>query len=161
MEAVYSWAAAVIFCAVAASLTEILTNGTKAEKTVRLVLGAFMLCAAVIPAASAAAPSDIEIPDITKLDTDNREITELGEKLLEERISELVQHTLEEKEILPQSVNTKAITDESGQITGLKAEVILERSQTDKSSLASEIIRSELGLECEVKISQTGGSSDG
>lgn len=151
MEGINSWAAVVTICAVIACIVEIMTSNTKTEKSVRMVLGIFMLCAVIVPIAdvireigAADFSSDYEFEA-----SDSMREAEMD--LLCSQLKDLTEKTLSEKDIYPLSTDISIKTDDTGSIESIYADITLDRNSAQNAAAAEEIIRTELGFECSVK----------
>lgn len=151
MDAVYSWAAAVTICSVIACIVEMLTSNSSMEKTVRFVLGLFMLCVIIAPLTSV-------VQGIGGIDFDmkyeyecNDDMQETQIKLLQNEIGQLVEKTLAQSGIKPLVTEIKMDIDDSGNIDSVKADITIQQADAEKAAKAEEIILTELGIECTVK----------
>ncbi len=153
MENLYSWALCVTICAVIACLTEMLTSDSKLEKTVRMVLGGFMLCAVIVPLIDAVnTVKEIEleaVPDYSSEENmNNAEIDMLKKELMI-----LLNTTLQKKGIEPLSAEISLETDDSGNIEKISADIVLSSADAEKKLTAEETVQTELGMECNVVLS--------
>ncbi len=152
MESMTGWACALIVCALMASLTDWLTQDTSLSRTVRFVLGGFLLCALVFPMGSAVreagaalssfseVPREPELPDMTKLE----------KEVLKEKLSEGVREALSQEGIYPESVEVELTVTDTGDITRLKAAVVLPEDAALSCLRAETLLRDHLGMEAEV-----------
>ena len=148
MNGLSAWALSVSICAVIACIVEMMTADTKLEKTVRFVLGAFMLCAIIIPVGNI-------ISDFSGVNFDNQMTNNISDSfneqkisMLKNEISTLVLTTLSKENIYPQKVEVNMDISEDNCISMVSVTVMLDKKDREKAVKISEIIRSELGLEC-------------
>ena len=154
MEGIFSWATAVTVCSVIACIVEILTGNSSLDKTVRFVLGIFMLCVIITPLINTAA--QIVNTDITaeyEYNESNDEKKEAQIKILKSRLQKLVEKTLAENDIEPLvTLITISIADDSS-IESIKAAITLQNTDAEKAADTEELIRSRLGIECSISVS--------
>lgn len=148
MNSFSGWAAAISICAVICTIIEMLISDSKLEKTVRFVLGAFMLCAIILPIGEMISEfSDIDINQTIETDTDER-FNEQRQEILEKQIVSLVDSTLAEKNIYPQKTEVSMDIDEDLSISMVSVTVVLEKKDVEKANIVTDTIKTELGLEC-------------
>ncbi len=153
MEGVYSWATAVTVCSVIACIVEILTSNSSLEKTVRFVLGLFMLCVIIAPIMSTVTQfGSMDFETEYKYDEDYDGMKEAQVKILKSEIGRLVEKTLTENDIKPIVTLITVDIDENDSIESIKAAVTLENADKEKAATAEELIRNKLGIECSVSI---------
>ncbi len=153
MEHLYSWALCVTICAVIACLTEMLTSDSKPEKTVRMVLGGFMLCAVIVPLIEAVNTfKEIEPETIPEYSSEeNMKNAEIN--MLKKELMILLNTTLQKKGIEPLSSEISLDTDDSGNIGKISADIVLSSFDADKKLTTEETVQTELGMECNVQLS--------
>lgn len=148
MSGLSGWAAAISICAVICTIVELMVSDSKLEKTVRFVLGAFMLCAILMPIGDMVAEiSDIDFSQTMTESTDEK-FNEQKKKLMENQISSLVSNTLAEKNIYPQKTEVSMDIDESSGISMVSVTVILKKEDAEKANTVTDTIKTQLGLEC-------------
>lgn len=152
MEAIYSQAAAVVICSVIVSMIDLLVSGTAMQQTVRHILGAFMLCALLLPVSSAA----VEISQINFHSDSAFEQTDQMQKMqisfLELQMKELAEQTLVENGITPYRTIVHITLTDSEMIDHIDAEIMLFGSDAEKQIKAESILREKLGLSCDITI---------
>ena len=150
MESVSHWALGVCICSVTACIVEILVSDTRLEKNIRLVLGAFMLCAVVLPLGSLV--SDITAPDISGEIYSDTSLPEMISGQREEYIGsvleELIKKKLSDKGITPAEVEVKTDIDDSMSISIITSEITLSRKDSKRAAEVSRFIKNETGIEC-------------
>ena len=147
-------------CAVIVTIVEMLISDTALEKNVRLALGAFMLCAVIVPLGGVVTDLKDGIgvetgePYQAEL-TDDIELNRLG--YIKGQIARLIEEKLGEKDIRP--VKTEVFTDIDGDssINIIRAELTLSHSDARRASYASRLIKEELGIDCKTIISRRDG----
>lgn len=150
MNGLSGWALTVSICAVIACIVEMLTSDTKLEKIVRFVLGAFMLCAVLIPLGQTVSEiSDINLDNTFTYNT-RQDFTEQKVKLLKNEICSLVNTTLSAENIYPQKSEVSMDIDDDMCISMVSVTVVLDRKDADKAVKTADTIKSKLGLECTV-----------
>ena len=150
LEGVSHWALGVCICSVTACIVEILVSDTRLEKNVRLVLGAFMLCAVIFPLGSLF--SDMTLPDVsgdicsdTSL-SDN--LSGQREEYINSALEELVIKKLSEKGITPKGIEVKTDIDDEMSISIITAEITLDKKDSKRAAEVSRFIKNETGIEC-------------
>ena len=155
LEKINSWALSVIVCAVIVSIAGMLPKSRGTEKTVRTVLGAFMLCAVILPFGGELAFAgdtirEISIPPLEE----NHDIENAGKRLTEKRIRGLIISRLAQRSIVPGDVRVRLSSDEGGSISSVSAEIFFSRTDRSKAETAAEYIRTALGIECKAVIGE-------
>jgi len=154
MDSVSSWAMTVSICAAVVSIVELLISDTALEKTVRFVLGVFMLTAIVLPAGEVIRDLTEEKPlgQLPEMSEIPFEIETQRENYLRLQLSTLIDRTLQEKNIHAAKIEVGIRTDEDDSISDITAEISLHRTDAQKSSEVSRIIKNELGISCRTLI---------
>ena len=148
-EGINSWTISVILCCGIICLTELVCANTKTEKTVHLVLGAFLLCAAIIPVIKSVSISgNISFPQPGQPDIDDMRMQSVQSELLQKKLSALVESTLEEKGVKPERTDISLKIDDSGYIASISVHVVLSRRDAEKCLTAQNYIQEKLGLDC-------------
>lgn len=155
MEGVNNWAMTVIVCAVMVSIAGLLPWSKGMEKTVRTVLGAFMLCAVIIPFGSGFLDEAESLPEISVDSFEQKNnMDEIAARVIKNRVGRLITARLAEKGIAPDSVRISLSANESGSINKITAAVYLDSADSGKSSVVRELIENELGIECRIMHNQ-------
>ena len=146
MDGFASWAAAVCICAVIVTISEMLISDTALEKNVRLALGAFMLCAVIIPLGGVVEGIrdgiDIDTEELSQADiSGGTELCRLD--YIKEQVMRLINGT----EVLTD-------IDEDNCITMIRAEISLSHNDARRATLAVRLIKKELGISCKTLITQ-------
>ncbi len=145
------WAVSICICSVVVCIVEMLLSDTALEKTVRLVLGAFMLCAVMVPLGSMAVEMG-EWEETGELSTDIPEsVAEQRREFLEQELAKLADKTLEEEQITAEAIRIRMDIDKDNCITMITAEVTVAPSQVRYMGKIRELLREKLGMECQVK----------
>lgn len=153
MEGVYSWATAVTVCSVIACIVEILTSNSSLEKTVRFVLGLFMLCVIITPLMNIVTQiGKIDISPEYEYNEESDQIKESQIKILKSRMQELVEKTLAENDIKPVVTLISINIGNEQDIESITASVTLQSADAKLVPVAEELIRNKLGIECNVSI---------
>ncbi len=147
MENVNSWAVSIIVCSVLVCITELFSDGGNLHKTVRFVIGAFILSALIFPLKDTLFDDSLNIGD-NVYDSINYtdDISEMRKKMLKNEVAELIERTLKENDIGTSSVDVSLVTDNDYTINDISADVVLGSGYKSKASKAQELITSKLGL---------------
>lgn len=150
MNNLSSWAISISICIIICAIVEMLVSDSKLEKTVRFVLGAFMLCAVIFPIGNIfSGISDINFDEQLTTDVEEKFNTQQTEMLKAEIVS-LVNSTLAKKDIYSQKTEVNMDIDESSNISIITVTVLLEKKYIESKNNITDIIKSELGLDCVV-----------
>lgn len=148
MNGLSAWALSVSICAVIACVVEMMTVDTKLEKTVRFVLGAFMLCAILIPVGSM-------VSEFSGVNFDSKMSYDISDSFNEQKISmlkdevvTLAMSTLSKEQIYPQKVEVNMDISKDNCISMVSVTVMLDKKDREKAVKVTDIIKSQLGLEC-------------
>ncbi|MGN1456932.1 MAG: stage III sporulation protein AF [Acutalibacteraceae bacterium] len=148
MNGLSAWALSVSICAVIACVVEMMTADTKLEKTVRFVLGAFMLCAILIPVGSM-------VSEFSGVNFDSKMTYDISDSFNEQKISmlkdeiaTLAESTLSKEQIYPQKVEVNMDISEDNCISMVSVTVMLDKKDREKAVKVTDTIKSQLGLEC-------------
>ena len=146
------WAAAVAICSAVCCIVELLVTNTRLERTVRFVLGAFILCVLIMPLKGFTGDfSGIlsEIPDSPEFSED---ISRQREELLRKEIKVLVEKTLKESGTEPYAVKIDMDIDDSSCISIITAEVTLKRSDAYKARYVRSVLNDKLSIKAKTVI---------
>ena len=148
MDGLSAWALSVSICAVIACIVEMMTADTKLEKTVRFVLGAFMLCAIIVPVGDMVSEFSGVNFDSKMSYNISEDFNEQKISMLKNEISQLVQTTLSSEQIYPQKVEVNMDISEDNCISMVSVTIMLDKKDKEKAVKVTNTIKSELGLEC-------------
>ena len=149
MEGIDQWAITVTVCAVVVCIAELLISDTALEKTLRLVMGAFMLCAVLIPlgeTVSSFSPEGLYPEQPSSFLPED--MASLKEGYMEDKVAGLIEDTLASRDVTPMKITVLMDKDENNSITGLSAEVSLSKADAKKAPEVTKILKDELGIEC-------------
>lgn len=149
MEGIDQWAITVTVCAVVVCIAELLISDTALEKTLRLVMGAFMLCAVLIPlgeTVSSFSPEGLYPEQPSSFLPED--MASLKEGYMEDKVAGLIEDTLASRDVTPMKITVLMDKDENNSITGLSAEVSLSKADAKKAPDITKILKDELGIEC-------------
>ena len=154
MESVYEWAVSVSVCAVVVCIAEMLISDTAMEKTVRLVLGAFLLLGVLLPLGNVVSEGlkDIDCSLEEPVPDSLRTLTEQRKTYVEQSVAALVDKALREQGIQAAKVTVQTDIDEQNCISMITAEVMLHSADAYHSGTVSRCVRDTLGLECRTVI---------
>ena len=153
MEGIDQWAITVTVCAVVVCIAELLISDTALEKTLRLVMGAFMLCAVLIPlgeTVSSFSPEGLYPEQPSSFLPED--MASLKEGYMEDKVAGLIEDTLASRDVTPMKITVLMDKDENNSITGLSAEVSLSKADAKKAPEVTKILKDELGIECRTRI---------
>ena len=147
-------------CAVTVTIAEMLVSDTALEKNIRLFLGAFMLCAVIVPLGGVVS----DLRDGTGIVTETAVPDEPGDEIEQNRlgyirrqIAELINERLAQNGISPLKTEVLTDIDEDGSINIITAELTLDRRDARRAAFAGRLIKNELGIACRTIISQQDG----
>ncbi|TGJ76082.1 stage III sporulation protein AF [Caproiciproducens galactitolivorans] len=159
MNAVREWSAAICLTALVATFLQSLVPGGSMERMVRFVLGAFMICAIIVPLAKTApqigtwfqvdTPSRSSSPFVGTVD---RQISEAAQ----ESIQNLVITECRNIGVKCKNVRVFMDTNEDGSISINKVVVILAKGYRSDCEKASAHLQKVLGLKTEVIADENG-----
>lgn len=153
MSEVKGWAMVICFATISCSLLELITPSGKMDKIIRFVFVAFMICAIINPLASIIkiADFDYELSDSEKKQEFKllEKISDLEIDVANTKIKELVEKTLNEKDIEPQKIDIFMDTTQENSISINKVRVNLKKENADRQGEAKKMIEEKLGLTCE------------
>ncbi|MDF1496209.1 stage III sporulation protein AF [Caproiciproducens sp. CPB-2] len=153
MNAVREWSAAICMAALVAAMLQGLVPSGSMERMVKFVIGAFVICALIVPLAKI-------VPEISmsiQTDSDspvNSQLEKTVEKqysaAAQESITNLVVSELNNIDIKCKNVNVIMDTNEDGSISINKVVVILAKGYGKDREKASAHLEKTLGLKMEV-----------
>ena len=156
MEGVYQWAMGVSLCAVVVCIVEMLLSDTALEKTVRFVLGSFLLSAVILPLGGAVRTGVQDIPweqyQEEALPNSGLRMMKQRQAYVEQSVAALVDKTLLEHGISAAEITVQTDIDEDNCISMITAEVMLPSVEAPHSREVSRWVREELGIECRTVI---------
>lgn len=147
-----AWAVSIACCSVVCCMVELLTVNVRLERTVRFVLGAFVLCVLILPlkgVVSELSQITVSVPDTPPFAED---ISAQREELLRQEISVLVSKTLKENDIVPVNVSIDMDIDDDSCISIITAEVTLKHSDSYKANRVKNILDSNLSIKAKTLV---------
>ena len=151
LEYISAYAGSLCVGSVICAVLELIVSGTKLQKTVRLVIGAFLLCIVIGPFLSCDIGNigdAIEIPEQSDF---SGAILQSEKAILKKELSGLIVSTLKSEGITPREVNVTMDIDEDNSISLIRAKIILSRDDTFKCNTVRSVMREKLGIESEVR----------
>ncbi len=152
MNTLSSWAIGVSVCAVLSCLVELTVINTRLEKVIRFVVGAFMICAMILPLGGIK-------NDLLQLEFNSVLNTELPEnlsaqqkELLQSEIAKLVRKTLKDGGITPSKTEIDMDINDENCISMITAKVELERADLYKARQVKEMIAQKLSIDCQTTV---------
>lgn len=163
MDKVTAWAAGICLCTIVCAVLDMITPNGGTEKTVRFVLGLFMVCAVAVPLADisfdwneiSATTEQYEANTSLKEDIQNQ-----GIEIIEQELEQMIINTIEPFEVVPQKTEINMDIDNDNRISIVSVTVVLSGKDAEKAIQIKNTIESELGIVCDTVISknQTTGS---
>lgn len=152
MDGFIKWATGICISSAVVCIVEMFITDMALEKTVRYVLGAFMLCSVIVPLGSVIGDFRADFGNVGEFSGEiPQEIAEQRTEYLESEIIKLVENKLREENIFPVDTDVNMDIDESNCISIIMADVILEKKDIYSAKRAKEILE-ELGIECSVRL---------
>ncbi len=152
MDSVMQWAGGICISCAIVCIMEMLISDTALEKTVRYVLGAFMLCAVIVPVGGFINDLSFEFGDVREISNDiPKDIENERIEYLKSEIKKLVSKNLEDENIFPKDVCINMDIDEDNCISIITADILLEKGDIHKSQKIRNISDS-LGIGCNISI---------
>jgi hypothetical protein len=153
MNAVKEWSAAICMAALVAAMMQSLIPGGSMERMVKFVIGAFVICALIVPLAkiapkiSASMQQNENKPGNSQLEAT---VEKQFSSAAQESITNLVMTELNNINIKCKNVNVIMDTNEDGSISINKVVVILAKGHGADCEKASAHLEKTLGLKMEV-----------
>ena len=152
MDSVTQWAGGICISCVIVCIVEMLISDTALEKTVRYVLGAFMLCAVIVPVGGFLREISFELGDIGEISDDIPEDIENQRiEYLKSEIKKLILKKIEDENIFPKEVRIDMDIDEDNCISIITADILLEKDDIHKSQKVRNILN-DLGIGCNISV---------
>lgn len=156
MQQIGGWILGICFAALACTLLEMLFPGGNMQKSARLVIAAFFLCALIVPAASGLKglkASDF-MPDV-QVDASLSEglASTINGQLLaaaQKNVERLAQNALQEIDLIPEKIRVTMDTGEDNSIVINKTEVWLDQEDKTRAYEVKTRLKSQLGLDATV-----------
>lgn len=162
MDSVTAWAAGICLCTIVCAVLDMITPNGGTEKTVRFVLGLFMVCAVVVPLADFSFDwNEITAEEQYEANTDLKEdIQNQGIQIVERELEQMIADTAEPFGAVPEKTEINTDIDNENRISIVSVTVILNGKDAEKAIQIKNAVESELGIVCDTVISknQTTGS---
>lgn len=153
MNAVKEWSAAICMAALVAAMLQGLVPGGSMERMIKFVIGAFVICALIVPLAKIAPKISMNVQENVSSPV-NSQLEGTVEKQLssaaKESITNLVVSELNNIGIKCKNVNVIMDTNEDGSISINKVVVILAKGSGTVCEKVSARLEKTLGLKMEV-----------
>ena len=152
MDSVTQWAGGICISCVIVCIVEMLISDTALEKTVRYVLGAFMLCAVIVPVGGFIRDISFDFGDFGEISDEIPEDIE-NERIeyLKSEIKKLIVKNLEDENIFPKEICVNMDIDEDNCISIITADILLENGDVHKSQKIRNVLDS-LGIGCNISV---------
>lgn len=153
MENVYAYAAVICICSVIACITEMVCSDQRYAKMIRFIAGCFLLCAILQPLRSMGNLfGGIELTEHT-YQADNTDMQELQQEFMENKLTELVQDKLWERQVQVENVAVSITVNQKQEMEGLICQVTLSEESAEDAASARQVIRECLGEDTRVILS--------
>lgn len=150
MNTIKQWTLAVTLSAIACTILETLAPNGKFEKIIRLVLGAFMLCAILFPLKGAIKNINFNLDKNTSFADSNEglknKVNEETQKNSKENIEKIIKEMLKEKNIEVKKINIFMDMKEDNCISISKAEIYLSGNDEKKKEEVVKLIEKTFGI---------------
>lgn len=147
------WAVALSISAVICCVVELMVTNTRMERTIRWVLGMFMLCVLVMPLQNAVGDITRILPEIPDSPRFAEDINVQREELLRRELVTLVSKTLAESGITPAQVTVNMDIDSRSCISLITAEVTLHKKDRYRANRVKQILKDKLSIKTVTAIS--------
>ena len=152
MESVSHWALGVCICSVTACIVEILVSDTRLEKNIRLVLGAFMLCAVILPVGGFIKEISFDFGDVGEIsDEIPQDIENERIEYLKSEIEKLIVKDLKDENIFPKEVCVNMDINEDNCISIITADILLENGDVHRVQRVRNVLDN-LGIGCNISV---------
>ncbi len=159
MDEFMKWATGICVSSAVVCIVEMFISDMVLEKTVRYVLGVFMLCSVIVPLGNVIGDFSADIGNVGEFSGDiPEEISQQRIEYLQSEIKRLIENKLAEENIFPVETSVCMDIDESNRISMIRADIILERKDIYRVKRVKEVT-GELGIESNVRV--IGGKYEG
>lgn len=156
MSGVKSWSMIICFTSVLCTIIEVLVPSGKMEKMFRLVLGAFMLCAILIPLKTTVDNINFDTKKNENITSDKSKLKSTIENQTKEnakkKIKSMIEEILLSQNIKAEKINIIMDTKQDNCISIKKIEVFLARGDEDKKDMIKEMLLKKLELKIDVVV---------
>lgn len=157
MNSVREWSTIICLAALVAALLQSLVPNGSMERMVKFVIGAFMICAMIVPLTKIVPQISVDIQQNTRTQ-DNTQLKSTVEKQLsdaaQESITNLVTEELNNMGIKCKNVHVMMDTKEDGSISINKVVVNLAKEYGADMEKASAHLEKTLGIKTEVSVDE-------
>lgn len=154
MNEITGWAYIICIAAIVCVLFELISPNGSMEKTLRFVLGVFMLAAIIIPLGTGVFNTKIDLLKIEPFENNTKEFSQQAQMQLEElgkvSVSELVHGILEKNNIVSEKVEINMDTSEDNSIDIVLVTVYIDQKHKDDKIFIKDTLEKELGLDVQV-----------
>ncbi|MDR0404642.1 MAG: stage III sporulation protein AF [Oscillospiraceae bacterium] len=147
MNQINQWAFVLCLAVVVCSIFDMMSPSGRMQQIMHLVLGAFLICAMIVPIAG----SNFKMKFPEKICEENdlgkdlkQEVTNQTKKLAEENLVPFVREILERENIQTEKVEIFMDTEETGSISINKVSVILKKKDIEEINKAERILREKM-----------------
>lgn len=148
MEDIYKWALSVIACTVIASITELLINDKKFEKTIKAVIGGVLLCTILFPVIDLI--NNIKEPEFDNTftyESKNNDIEEMEKRIIDEKLSKTAENVLIQNNIDYLEINVKLSYDENGKAENIVCYISIPGTKKNNIPEIKKLINEKLGTD--------------
>ena len=152
MDNVMQWAGGICISCGIVCIIEMLISDTVLEKTVRYVLGAFMLCAVIVPVGGFIRDISFDFGDFGEISDEIPEDIE-NERIeyLKSEIKKLIVRNLEDENIFPKEICVNMDIDEDNCISIITADILLENGDVHRVQRVRNVLDN-LGIGCNISV---------
>lgn len=152
MDEFTKWAMGICISSAVVCIVEMFITDMALEKTVRYILGAFMLCSVIMPLGSVIGDFRADLGKVGEISGEiPQEIAQQRIEYLESEINGLIRNKLAEENIFPIDTDVNMDIDENNCISMIMADILLEKKEIYRVSRVKEIME-ELEIECSVRL---------
>ena len=158
MDGIREWTTVLCITAVIAVMFELLSPSGKMEKMMRFALGAFLICALLVPLTGTATQISIDFStgEVTQpeLSEFQNRVDAQTEQAITTNLQTLALQALAEEGITPQKMDVRMDRLEDDSISITEIVLYLESKDQYCAGSAKQILESELGISTEVVVNQ-------
>lgn len=152
MESVMQWAGGICISCGIVCIIEMLISDTALEKTVRYILGAFMLCAVILPVGGFIKEISFDFGDVGEIsDEIPQDIENERIEYLKSEIEKLIVKDLKDENIFPKEVCVNMDINEDNCISIITADILLENGDVHRVQRVRNVLDN-LGIGCNISV---------
>lgn len=155
MQIINNFSISVCVVAILSSLFEFITPSGNMKKIMQFIIAMFVIFSVALPFLNLVNNFNLNMLNISKSEENmenNLDINNIYTKTSQEKLNKLIEKTLKENEITAENIETNMDINESGSIDINKIIIYLKKEDKNKALKTEDIIKKDLGLNCEIKI---------